>query len=113
MEQVPIPIKRPRKLPGHLWQKGVSGNPNGRPKMTEERRLLNKTMQQIVQEYRQTLSGFLEDIMPALIEQAKAGNVAAIKEIHEVIGAYEKQSILMPMQININTDREQFKTVRQ
>lgn len=92
-----------RLLPGH------TANPNGRPPETEETKLVKKEVKKAIKEYEETLAGALEDISPALIGQAKKGNVPAIKEVHSVLGAHKRQSgPVAAVQINF-ADNDEFK----
>lgn len=95
------------------FQPGKSGNPNGRPKLTEEekeqKRIMRKVTENLIEEYRSLLGGSLPEVGDALIVQAKKGNIPAIREIHEVVGAHKaKNTTIIPIQININEAREEF-----
>ena len=60
------------------------GNPGGgRPKETEEKKLLRKTAKQIIADYRQALAEALPMIQPVLIAKAIDGDMIAIKEVHD------------------------------
>lgn len=62
---------------------GVSGNPNGRPAITEEQKLVKKAIKQFISEHKQSLAEALPAISPVLIGQALNGNILAIKEVHD------------------------------
>jgi len=95
---------------GKPFPKGVSGNPNGRPKLTKEQKLKNKAVKEWLKDYEQGLAEALPEIRPALITQAKKGNVPAFAEIHKVIGAYKKEGgIGTAIQINFGDARDEFK----
>lgn len=60
------------------------GNPGGgRPKDTEEVKLLRKATKQIIAEYKEALSNALPMIEPIIIAKALEGDMIAIKEIHD------------------------------
>ncbi len=69
--------------------KGVSGNPQGLTKLTEEQKLEKKAnkvaLDQRITEYKEKLGDALPLISPALIKKAKSGDVPAIKEIHAIL----------------------------
>ena len=67
----------------YLFQKGQSGNPAGRPKETDETKLLRKTAKQIIAEYKEALAEALPFIQPVLIAKALEGDMTAIKELHD------------------------------
>jgi hypothetical protein len=63
-------------VPGHIT------NPNGRPKDTPEDKIRKKATKQLIQEYKDGLTGALSKIEPVLIAKAMEGDVPAMKEIH-------------------------------
>ena len=63
--------------------KGLSGNPTGRPKETEETKAKRKALRSIIKEYKQNLAEALPAIQPVLITKALEGDIQAIKEIHD------------------------------
>ena len=67
----------------HLFQPGVSGNPEGRKPDTEEQKLIKKAVKELVKEYQQTLAEALPKISPVLIKKAIEGDIMAIKELHD------------------------------
>jgi len=70
-----------------------------------------KSVRRLIKDYEESLSEALIFISPILKEKAIGGDMAAIKELHEIIGAKvgkDKQTII-PIQININEDREKYK----
>ena len=68
---------------GNRFVPGVSGNPNGRPKESEETKALRKASKQIIAEYKEALSEALPMIQPIIIAKAMEGDMTAIKEIHD------------------------------
>jgi len=83
-------------------------NPNGRPKLTEEekaiRRAEKEAVKKYIAEYEMGLAEALPEIEPKLIELAIKGNMTAIREIHEVVGAHKNKggNTIVPIQINFN-----------
>ena len=66
---------------GKMFSKGVSGNPKGRPKLT-------KVTEALREQLAESMPGAPEDtiaeaIARALIREASAGNVAAIREVFD------------------------------
>lgn len=68
--------------PGRKFQPGVSGNPGGRPVSRPYKEALEKAL----------ANGDLEKVTRALVEQAKKGNVHAIREIAERLDGKVDQS---------------------
>lgn len=71
--------KLPEAMEKYKWQKGISGNPSGRPKKTEEEKAL---MQQI-----RTLGPKTYEAMNEMLENKRTPAVAKVKLI-EIILAY-------------------------
>ncbi len=71
----------------HKFQKGKSGNPNGRPKGTKNRSTIAKYWLEINQKLKNPLTGNTEtmsqeDLMTlALIKKAREGDVSAYKQL--------------------------------
>ena len=55
----------------------------GRPPETEEKKLVRKAVKELVKEYQESLADALPQISPILIAKAIAGDVSAIKELHD------------------------------
>ena len=86
--------------------KGVSGNLKGRKPDS----LKTKAVKQLVKEYKHALDSDLPEIRPVLRDKALAGDIQAIKEIHDVVGAHEVKgnTAIAADQINFQSDREEF-----
>lgn len=63
--------------------KGVYEGGPGRPKDTEETKLVKKAIKQFISEHKQSLAEALPAISPVLIGEAIKGNILAIKEVHD------------------------------
>lgn len=72
-----------QKIVGRPFSKGVSGNPNGRPKDTPEKKLEKRVLKELISNYQQKLAEALPKIEPVLVAKAMAGDVPAIKELHD------------------------------
>ena len=66
-----------------------------------ETKIVKKAVKQYLEEYEQSLAETLPEILPALREKAKEGDMAAIREIHEVVGAHKKASTTQIVDSNI------------
>jgi len=64
-----------------LFQKGNKLG-KGAPKLTKDKIVEKKAVNQIVKEYRQKLAEALPKIEPVLVKKAEDGDVQAIKELH-------------------------------
>jgi hypothetical protein len=73
----------PEQLKEHCFKPGESGNPAGRPPMTENEKLVKKAAKQIIAEYKEALAEALPYIQPVLIAKALEGDMTAIKELHD------------------------------
>lgn len=60
----------------------------GRKPQTEQERVAKKAMKVLIEEYREKLSEALPEITPVLLGKAIKGDMAAIRELHEVIGSH-------------------------
>lgn len=83
----------------------------GRPKKTEEQRIVEKAVKDYIKEHEQGLAEALPEIRPALISQAVKGNMQAITEVHKVLGAHKRTEggPMVAVQVNVNEDREKYK----
>jgi hypothetical protein len=88
----------PKNKIGNRFQKGESGNPQGRPKTT---RLTDALREQLAETNphapEETVA---EEIARALISEAKNGNVQAIREIGDRTEGKPKQAIDLDMQVS-------------
>ena len=97
-----IRVKRPQ-----LYVKGQSGNIKGRPKETEEKKIIRKATKEIINEYKERLADALPLISPILIALSLEGDIQAIKEIHDRVMGKAPQDInlsgevVMPFKIII------------
>lgn len=88
------------------WEKGESGNPNGRPKGSRNRSTIAKQWLEVSQKIKNPITGKEEnleqqDIMTlALIKKARNGDVSAYKELMD--SAYGK--IVQPTDITTKGD---------
>jgi len=100
-------INTQKRIIGKPFKKGNPGGP-GAPKLTEEEKLRRRAIKEMVRvyikEYEEGLAEALPEIQPKLIELAKKGNMTAIREIHEVVGAHKNKGDqpIIPIQINFN-----------
>lgn len=72
-----------QNYPDHYFKPGQSGNPNGRPPMTEAEKLIAKAKRDFVKEYKESLRESLPLISPVLIAKALEGDIQAIKEVND------------------------------
>lgn len=72
--------------------KFVVGNPGGgRPKETEQDKIIKKATKELIQEYKESLGEALPLIKPIIIAKALEGDMTAIKEIHDRVMDKAKQ----------------------
>jgi hypothetical protein len=83
---------------GKQFPKGISGNPNGRPKLTKLTNALREQLAEIAPDApEETIA---EQIAKTLIKLALSGDVQAIKEIGNRTEGLPKQAIDLDLQIN-------------
>ena len=64
----------------------VDGHPDlgaGRPVETQEKKIVKRAIKEIVAEYKENLANALPQIEPVVIAKAIAGDMTAVKEIHD------------------------------
>lgn len=72
---------------------GKSGNPNGRPIETEEKKLVKKATKEFIAEFKEKLGEALPLISPILVAKALEGDMTAIKEVNDrVMGKPEQRT---------------------
>ena len=99
---MPNPNLEPR------WQKGESGNPNGRPKGAKNRSTIARKWLEVMQDAKNPITGELEkltqeDLMTlAIIHKARKGDVNAYKQLMDSAHGLPTQ------QIDITTEKPIF-----
>jgi hypothetical protein len=83
---------------GNRFQKGESGNPQGRPKLTRLTDALREQLAEINPDVPEKT--IAERIARALIREAVSGNVQAIREIGDRTEGKPKQAIDLDMQVS-------------
>jgi hypothetical protein len=83
---------------GKQFPPGISGNPNGRPKLTKLTDALREQLAEINPNAPERTVA--ETIARALIREAISGNVAAAREIGDRTEGKPKQAIDLDLQIN-------------
>ena len=80
-------MPNPENIENHKFEKGESGNPNGRPKGTKNRSTIARYWLEVNQNLKNPLTGSdetmsQEDLMTlALIKKAREGDVSAYREL--------------------------------
>lgn len=94
-----------KSTPEHWWKKGQpSPNPNGRPPMTEEEKLIKKAQRDFIKDYKESLKEALPLISPVLIAKALDGDMQAIKEVNDRAMGKAQQNL------DVTTDGESLNT---
>jgi hypothetical protein len=97
------------------WEKGESGNPNGRPKGSRNRSTIARHWLEVNQNLKNPLTSEMEtmsqeDLMTlALIKKAREGDVAAYKALMDSgygapVQQIEQTNIEQPLFPDVNTD---------
>lgn len=76
-------------------------NYGGRPKETEETKLVRKAQKDLIKEYREKLTEALPLISPVLIAKALEGDLPAIKELNDRVMGKAKETVEMQGGLNI------------
>jgi len=92
------PETKPAKKPG-LFQKGGPGGP-GRPKGVPDKLNVRAQIKRTAKETGRTLDEVASDILNALIEKAKGGDVAAAKVLVDHIFQNEDKAPAVAVQVN-------------
>lgn len=104
----------PKQFVGKTFKPGTSGNPNGRPKMTKEEKIVKTVVKKAKQDVLEYLKGQGLGAASRIIKlskKAKNENVrlGANKDVLDRIGVgIDKNNIGLAVQINVNSDKEQF-----
>lgn len=72
---------------------GVSGNPDGRPPITEEEKIIKKATKELIKEYKEALAEALPLIKPVLIAKAIDGDLPSIKEVNDRVMGKAKETM--------------------
>ncbi len=88
----------PGNKAGKQFEKGQSGNPNGRPKLTRLTECLREQLAEAMPGASERT--IAEAIARALIREALVGDVQAIREIGDRTEGKPKQSLDLDLQIN-------------
>ena len=75
----------------------------GRKPDTPEQRIERRAVKELIKEYQEGLTDALSKIKPVLIVKALTGDVAAIKEIHEVVGSHAPRKTELSGEIKLPT----------
>ena len=104
----PARDEKGRLLPGN------TANPNGTPKLTEVEKLARRKLKNMVDLYlteqEKNIAERLPEVTDALLDKATKGDIPAIKEVHEVLGAHKNKggNTIVPIQINFGEDRNKY-----
>lgn len=71
---------------------GKIGGP-GRPKETEQDKIVKKATKELIKEYKEALGEALPLIKPVLVAKALEGDIPAIKEIHDRVMDKSRQNL--------------------
>ena len=81
----------------------------GRPKQTEEQKIVNRAVKELVSEYEENLAQVLPELSPVVKEKALAGDIQFVKELHNVVGIKRGKEPLTAIQINVGELRDKYK----
>ena len=90
--------------------KGHAPKSPGAPKLTAEQKMIRRTVRELIEEYEESLAESLPQLSSVLKKKASEGDIGAIKEIHDVIGAGKSKTAppIVPIQINFQEEREKY-----
>jgi len=108
-------MPNPENITKHEFNKGESGNPNGRPKGRKNRSTIARQWLEVNQSLKNPITGeqetmSQEDLMTlALIKKARDGDVAAYKALMDSgygapVQQIEQTNIEQPLFPDVNTD---------
>jgi len=92
-----------KRIIGKPFEKGNPGGP-GAPKLSEEQKLVKKEVKKWLKEHEEGLAEMLPETRKALKEALQERSMAAIQEIHKVLGAYKREMPTTAIQINFRDD---------
>lgn len=81
----------------------------GRPKQTEEQKIVNRAVKELVSEYEENLAQVLPELTPVMRKKALEGDIQFVKELHDVIGIKRGNQPITAVQINVGELREKYK----
>ena len=81
----------------------------GRPKLTEEQRIVNRAVKDLVSEYEENLAQVLPELSPIIKKKALEGDIQFVKELHDVVGIRRGNQPINAIQINVGELREKYK----
>lgn len=95
---------------GGRFLPGKAPKSPGRPALTDEQRIVNRAVKELVKEYEEDLAQVLPELAPVLKKKALEGDIQHIKELHDVIGLKRKgEGSTIAIQVNVNEDRDKYK----
>ena len=77
--------------PGGVFKEGNPGG--GRPKETEDQKIIKKATKQLIEEFKEALAEALPLISPVLVKKATEGDLQAIKEVNDRVMGKAQQDI--------------------
>lgn len=92
-------IKNEDKTPADEYlnpetKKFKEGNPGGgRPKETEEQKVIKKATKQLISEFKESLAEALPFISPVLVKKATEGDLQAIKEVNDRVMGKARETV--------------------
>ena len=81
-----------KRNPDGTFAEGYVGGP-GRPKETEQDKIIKKATKELIKEYKESLGEALPLIKPIIIAKALEGDMVAIKEIHDRVMDKSRQNV--------------------
>lgn len=81
----------------------------GRPKLTEEQKLIKRATKELISEYEENLAQVLPELTPVMKKKALEGDIQFVKELHDVVGIKRGRESINAIQINVGELREKYK----